>query len=345
MKKSIFFLLHLAYGFAVIIFSLFLMGALDEISTEEQPLSYYFHTVLGFVTLPAFITFNGSYWWLFPRFVQQRKKWQLVIFGILLVMLAGIIGALYLILSLENQAVVVGNFSTLLINLLLISGLSTISAVVGLVLKGFVTWFQESKDKTELLEQNHQIEIALIKSQLDPHFLFNTLNNIDVLILKNPQVASEYLNRLSDIMRFMLFETKTEQIPLQQELIYIEKYITLQKIRTANEQYVHYQVQGHPEQRMIAPMTFIPFIENAFKHNNNKKIKNAISINLEISPQSILFSCTNQYDLSTTIKENHHGLGNELMKKRLELLYPASHQLEVQDDGSFYQILLTIQTP
>lgn len=345
MKKSIFFLLHLAYGFAVIIFSLFLVGALGEISTEEQPLSYYFHTVLGFVTLPAFITFNGSYWWLFPRFVQQRKKWQLAIFGILLVLLAGIIGALYLVLSLANQAIVVGDFSTLFTNLLLISGLSAISAVVGLVLKGFVTWFQESKDKAELLEQNHQIEIALIKSQLDPHFLFNTLNNIDVLILKNPQVASEYLNRLSDIMRFMLFETKTEQIPLQQELIYIEKYIALQKIRTANEHYVNYQVQGNPEQRMIAPMTFIPFIENAFKHNNNKKIKNAIAIDLKISSQSIVFSCTNQYDSQTNTKENHHGLGNELMKKRLELLYPDSHQLEVQDDGNFYQILLTIQMP
>ena len=151
-----------------------------------------------------------------------------------------------------------------------------------IIIKGFITWFEEIQVKEALQLKNLSTELDLIKSQLDPHFLFNTINNIDTLLLNSPELASQYLNKLSDILRFMLFETKTDKIPLSKEIAYIEKYIELQKIRTSNSNFVNLAIKGDISNHTIPAMLFIPFIENAFKHVSNKKTDNAINITLEI---------------------------------------------------------------
>nr|WP_246615781.1 histidine kinase [Aquimarina litoralis] len=184
--------------------------------------------------------------------------------------------------------------------------------------------------------------MALVKSQLDPHFLFNTLNNIDILILKNAEEASTYLNKLSDIMRFMLFETKTDTILLTKELEYIEKYLALQKIRTANERYINYQVTGSPNGKEIAPMIFLPFIENAFKHTSNKKIDNAITIHIFIEEGSIRFECNNKFNRNRKVTHMNNGLGNTLIEKRLALLYPEKYTLNVVKEKEEYKVRLII---
>jgi len=108
-------------------------------------------------------------------------------------------------------------------------------------------------------------------------------------------------------MRFMLYETKTEEILLSKEIEYIKKYIDLQKIRTANETYVNFNIEGTQEKRTIAPMLFIPFIENAFKHTNNKKIDNAININILIHNGTIKLNCVNKFSKKiTTIEGSKH---------------------------------------
>ena len=153
------------------------------------------------------------------------------------------------------------------------------------------------------------MEMALIKSKLDPHLLFNTINNIDALILKDAVEASNYLNKLSDIMRFMLYETMAEKILLSQEIEYIEKYIALQKIRTANVNYVHFTVTGNIGNKFIAPMVFIPFIENAFKHTNNKKLENAITVNIIITDKTIQLVCENKFDSKPKVKQTEQRFG------------------------------------
>jgi LytS/YehU family sensor histidine kinase len=186
------------------------------------------------------------------------------------------------------------------------------------------------------------MEMALIKSQLDPHLLFNTINNIDALILKDPIEASDYLNKLSDIIRFMLYETKPDKILLSQEIEYIEKYIALQKIRTANINYAHFSVTGSVGNKHIAPMIFIPFIENAFKHTHNKKLENAITINILISDETIKLVCENKFGSRPVVQKNNSGLGNELIQKRLNLIYPTKHTLEVNEQNELYSVNLTI---
>jgi LytS/YehU family sensor histidine kinase len=226
--------------------------------------------------------------------------------------------------------------------ILVITFISLICGVVALILKGFITWFNEIKLKELLREKNYEMEMALIKSKLDPHLLFNTINNIDALILKDAVAASDYLNKLSDIMRFMLYETKADKIFLSKEIEYIDKYIALQKIRTANENYVHFAVTGLIGSKLIAPMVFIPFIENAFKHTNNKKLENAITINIFIEDETIKLVCENKFDSKGKVQQFGSGLGNELIQKRLNLLYPEKHTLQVDKTNELYSVNLTI---
>jgi two-component system LytT family sensor kinase len=214
-----------------------------------------------------------------------------------------------------------------------------------LVMKGFITWYGDIKVKVELNKKNYEMELALMKAQINPHFLFNTINNIDMLIQKDAVKASEYLNKLSDIMRFMLYETKTEKIALEKELSYIEKYVELQKIRTTNLNYVKYEVKGSAGNLLIEPMLFIPFIENAFKHAENKKVENAIKVAFVIEKDKIQFECENAYSLDTQLKPEHSGLGNELIQRRLVLLYPNRHTFEVENKNGIYKVnlLLSLQ--
>jgi two-component system, LytTR family, sensor kinase len=186
------------------------------------------------------------------------------------------------------------------------------------------------------------MELALVKSQINPHFLFNTINNIDVLIEKDPPTASRYLNKLSDILRFMLYEAKTDKIPLVKELTYIEKYIDLQRIRTANPDYVDYSFTGVADHIMIEPMLFIPFIENAFKHAENKKLENTIHIRVAAGDHELSFACENKFNDPGPGRSVRAGLGNELIQRRLNLLYPGKHRLEIRVGEQTYKVKLSI---
>jgi sensor histidine kinase YesM len=313
-------------------------GEVQEAKIEET-----FEIILFFALFPSAISFYSFYFFLFPRFLQQKRILKAILYGLLISFLSGVIGYLVL-LTLYGATCTADEGENAFIGVILfISFVALINGVIGLVIKGFITWFDEIKLKEMLKQKNHETELALVKSQLDPHFLFNTINNIDVLIIKNANEASDYLNKLSDIMRFMLFETKTDEIPLAKELEYIKKYIALQKIRTANLNYVTLEIEGDAEGKTIAPMLFIPFIENAFKHTTNKKLEQAITISISISNSEVKMSCINKIDLNRKLQQESNGLGNTLIKKRLELLYPERHTLELIHEKERYSVYLTIQ--
>jgi two-component system LytT family sensor kinase len=143
-------------------------------------------------------------------------------------------------------------------------------------------------------------------------------------------------------MRFMLYETQAERIPLIKELTYIEKFIELQKIRTSNPHYINYTFTGNATDVMIPPMLFIPFIENAFKHAENKKTENAININFDIAKSKIVFRCENRFNPNAPLKQDGNGLGSELIKKRLTLLYPDKHTLEISKNNNLYKVELRL---
>jgi len=224
----------------------------------------------------------------------------------------------------------------------MMTGIAAFNGIMGIMLRGFIERFEEKKRNDELEKKTKEMELALVKSKLNPHFLFNTINNIDVLIMKDPGDASAYLNKLSEILRFMLYDTNEEEIHLNKEIKYIEKYIALQRLRTANEDYVKFTVNGKTEDFKVAPMLFIPFIENAFKHASNKKAKHAIQIHMDVQKKELKFECENKYELDLQTESKDSGLGNTLIKKRLELLYPDQHELKITRESGVYKVMLKL---
>lgn len=305
-------------------------------------------TLFFFAFIPSFISYFSYYFILFPKYLKQKKFFLSILYGIMISAGAAVIGYVLLRYFIESGAVTdmdnggKNGRSTAIRVIIIMTFIGIICGVVALVINGFITWFNEIKLKELLKEKNHEMEMELIKLQLDPHLLFNTINNIDALILKDAVAASDYLNKLSDIMRFILYETKTDKILLSREIEYIDKYIALQKIRTANENYVHLSVKGIIGSKCIAPMVFIPFIENAFKHTNNKKLENAITVNIFIKDETIQLVCENKFDSKSKVQHTNGGLGNELIQKRLNLIYAEKHTLEVHKTNELYSINLTI---
>ena len=342
MRRSFIILLHLGFWLVYFFFLaivLFMASQGQDIDVEGDFI-YFASFVLGVAVIPPVISFYTHYHFLFSRFLRKRKVGLSILISGTIAAGAMLCGFLFTALaSAEAGVCIQGGWPYASMITFALAG---IFGILATVLKGFLTWFGELKLKEELMEKNHKMELALVKSQLDPHFLFNTLNNIDVLIIKDPEEASKYLNKLSDIMRFMLYETKGEEIPLEQELEYIEKYIELQKIRTANQNYVQYEVSGEATAKKVAPMVFIPFIENAFKHSTNKKLDHAVDIDIHIDDQAIRFKCENKFEENGKTPSRSSGLGNELIQKRLNLLYPDHHTLKVDRQADHYTVELTI---
>jgi two-component system LytT family sensor kinase len=211
----------------------------------------------------------------------------------------------------------------------------------GIVFKLVENWIS----KEILIKQNLQSELALLKNQINPHFLFNTLNNIDSLIRSNPEKASETLVKLSDILRYMIYDTNMDKVLLSGEIRHIEDYVDLQKIQFANKDLVSLTRHGNTDQMWIAPMLFIPFVENAFKHCTNKNIQNAISIRFATEGKMLTFECVNVYDKSLKMnKDSSGGVGLKIIKRRLELLYPDRHTLLIQEADDQFKVSLSVNT-
>lgn len=352
MKKSFVILLHIGFWLCYCILVVIILAVYYRINTnavnQMARLMNALKNILLFAFIPSVISYFLYYFILFPKYLQQKKYLLSLGIGILISVGAAIVSYILLRFFIESGMVAdmdnggKNGRSTAFTVIMVMTFIGMICGVVALVIKGFITWFTEIKLKEALKEKNYEMEMALVKSQLDPHLLFNTINNIDALILKDAVTASDYLNRLSDIMRFILYETKTDKILLSREIEYIDKYIALQKIRTANQNYVHFEVFGHPGDRQIAPMVFIPFMENAFKHTNNKKLEHAIRVHIVIGEETTQLICENRFDPKQKTEQGNGGLGNMLIEKRLNLIYNGKHRLEVTKTNESYKINLSI---
>jgi sensor histidine kinase YesM len=343
MKRSVVILIHCGYWLIYLLLFSVVLAAVGAQARRPLPtlLLPPFPLVILCVS-PNLVSFYSFYFLLAPRFLARKKLFNLVIIGIPVCLLSAFSGVLLSPVFFGfGQAI----FSDAREFLSLTTSLFAICAVhsgAALVLSGFVAWYDELALKEELTRRNYETELALIKSQINPHFLFNTINNIDVLIARDPRLASLYLNKLSGILRYMVYETKAERTPLVRELDYIEKYVELQKIRTTNPDYVDLEVVGDPGDLGVAPMLLFPFIENAFKHTGGRKRSQSIRIKVLVEENRLLFECENSYGTNAVNRQEFGGVGNELIRRRLALTYPGKHSLDVNDDGETYRVKLTL---
>lgn len=197
------------------------------------------------------------------------------------------------------------------------------------------------KKQSELLLQNRQAELSFLRSQINPHFLFNSLNNVYTLVYQGSEKALGAISKLSELLRYMLYE-KEEWVPLLKEVQYLRNFIDLQLMRY--DFVPNYKVDiGLPASSVlkIAPLTLIPFVENAFKHGDLKDADLPLTITLALTGRTINFRVSNKK--GNFNKDETGGIGLANVQKRLELIYPNQHSLQVSDSASQYAINLQMK--
>lgn len=196
-------------------------------------------------------------------------------------------------------------------------------------------WYENEKQKNVIKNEKLNSELLFLKSQINPHFLFNTLNNIYSLANRKSEHTPDAIIKLSHLMRYMLDDAKKETVELSKEINYLSDYIELQKLRMPDKSKVIFNVEDAHTEKCIEPMLLIPFVENAFKHGDIFSEDAKIHILLRIKDNELYFKVENKIDKAQkTEKDKGSGIGLNNLKKRLELLYPEKHKFitEIKDD-------------
>lgn len=207
-------------------------------------------------------------------------------------------------------------------------------------------WIKHQRERKELQNQTLQSELKYLKAQINPHFLFNTLNSLYALTLKKSDIAPEIVLRLSEMMRYMLYECNEKEVALEKEVNYIRNYLELEKIRHGEDCKIVFEVSGDSKNKYIAPLMFIPFIENSFKHGLNKQIGDAfVDIQMHISDSEVTMGISNSktHTVPTAFKKRSGGIGLVNIKRRLELLYPEKYELQIDESPNDYSVNLSIE--
>ena len=213
--------------------------------------------------------------------------------------------------------------------------------LIGFGFRSFQHSLEQRKRVEQLEKERLHSELALLRTQLNPHFLFNTLHNIDTLIETAPEQASGELLKLSDLMRYMLYDSDVEQISLQKEVEHLENYLALQRLRLPGPASIVYTKKGDFSKEQIAPMLLIPFVENCFKHFKPAE-GTAIRIDISLSGRKLHFSSSNPYDPADSNKDSSSGIGLETVKQRLELIYSNKYTLEIDNKNRIFDVRLSI---
>ena len=213
---------------------------------------------------------------------------------------------------------------------------------------GVKYYFRHRRDTERLAElkrENLQQQLEYLKYQINPHFLMNTLNNIHALVDIDPEQAKETIVELSKIMRFVLYEGSKQKVPLRQELIFLDNYIQLMRMRVTDHVDINVEMPQATPDREIPPLMLITFVENAFKHGVSYRQQSHIRISLNTEGQRLHFLCTNskRKDLGQCqTKNNHGGMGLNNILQRLTLLYGSDYQLEMNDGPDTYDVHLCL---
>jgi uncharacterized membrane protein YhdT len=199
--------------------------------------------------------------------------------------------------------------------------------------------------KEQLEKQAVQSELYYLKSQINPHFLFNTLNNIHTLVYKQAPAAPDAVMQLASLMRYMIYESNAPTVPLNREMEYLQDYVSLQQLRYKQNPVVDLQIEGSTETCHIAPLLFIHLLENAYKHSPARLNPGDLKVRVEVREDTLNFSVQNPVGKNpTSTLDEPGGIGLPNVRKRLALLYPGKHTLEIQNPGETFSVVLKIQS-
>ncbi len=294
-----------------------------------------------FYAIPVYL----NIYYILPRFFMKGQyiKYYSII-SLLVIPIVPVIAYLqYLILSSTDSTLYyeyfsVAHFSSILITATMIILISTSAGHTFNAIK--TTQLQR-----ELKNYKLEAELKFLKTQVNPHFLFNSLNNIYSLAVTESKEAAPAILKLSDMMRYMLYESRGNKVPLNKEINYLKSYIELQKLKTANEQQIQFEVTGNTSKVMIEPMLFIPFFENTFKHGNVVDTDQGwLKSSLRIEKNHLHFYIANSVTHEKRNKDSVGGIGLENVRKRLDLLYPNErHDMQIELLPNSFTVNLKLQ--
>jgi len=217
--------------------------------------------------------------------------------------------------------------------------------VVGfaLAIKLLKNWYLKQKEAAQAARENINAELQLLKAQVHPHFLFNTLNNIYSFIINDSPVATEAIKKLSTLLRYIIYDCNQPLVKLEKELTMIKGYIHLEKIRYGESFSMSLQIQGNAINKMICPLLLIPFLENSFKHGASQMLTHPwVSLDIVIEERDLYFNLSNSKPMLTAEKMVTKGLGLRNVKKRLAILYPEMHVLNITDEVMSFSVSLKV---
>ncbi len=275
-----------------------------------------------------------------PKFLDKKKfrTYTLILIPTVIVLGIGKYGVAllfkpYILVEKGHATTFVSYFLSTLISSLVFIFLST-------VLKFTTDWFLNERVQRDLENQRLTAELSFLKSQINPHFLFNSLNTIYSLAYQQSETTPEAVLKLSEIMRYMLYECNDNKVDLDKELKYLQNYIDLQKIRFANKAFIDYSVIGEVDHQRIVPLILISFVENAFKHGVANDPEHPIVLALTVTDTKLNFYVHNK-------KHQHNrdaagGIGLNNVQRRLNLLYPGKYNLTIHNGEDTYSCELSL---
>jgi two-component system LytT family sensor kinase len=314
-----------------------------------QPFSFF---IIGFLML----LFYSNVFWLFEKLLKWKNGYKRVAaaalwFGIIFFADYFIVGFLQdfkpvkpvIFPELALQNIVNDKWRHIQLEILLIFLFIMGASVAYFFSKA---WVNNELIRKQLAAHQLSTEIKFLKSQINPHFLFNTLNNLFSMAQGNGnEELADGISKLSEMMRYMIYESNAESVPLSKEIEYLKNSIVLNKLRYADEEVkVIFNYPEHLQDLYIAPMIFIPFVENAFKHgvviNQSSQIDISISV---VGEKLILFTCENKdYGFIRKMDDSDGGIGLENVRRRLELVYPGRYDLVINKEDDKYSVMLKI---
>ncbi|MGN6641126.1 MAG: sensor histidine kinase [Mucilaginibacter sp.] len=334
MKKNWQIFWHIAFWVSVISYFSYITHDAAKFSVEALIIIF---GLFGVINIGLFYL---NYLYLLPQFLDKKKyrDYTLVLIGTIVVFALGKYG---IALIFKNVILVhEGRHSSFWSYVTSSALVNVFFLFLSTALKFAVDWFLNERVQRDLENQRLSAELAFLKSQINPHFLFNSLNSIYSLAYQKSDTTPEAILKLSEIMRYMLYESNDQKVDLAKELQYLQNYIDLQKIRFGSKAFVDFKITGEVGNQKIVPLLLIAFIENAFKHGvaNDPSIPIRMLINLDGT--HLHFYIENKKHMNNRDLEGGVGLQN--VKRRLELLYPYKYKLDIQDKPDIYTCELSL---
>ncbi len=321
--------------FHICLWGIWLYLPLANTSDEEMYNRAIFMICLITLTHIPFFIFNTQ--WLIPEILEKKGTttyfWLLIFFILIFATWHSFVGDWVK----SYQGVVDKHPRNVLWRYIPIVFVVAISTGYGL----FNYVVKEERLKQEKQQERLQSELSFLRSQISPHFIFNILNSIVYLIRSKSELAEPVTIKLSELMRYMLYESENAQIPLEKELSYLKNYIELQKVRFEEDVEINLNTEGEATTQLIEPMLMIPFVENAFKHGVGLVLNPIIDVSLKTTEKELFFTVKNQIAPETREdKDSSSGIGLKNVNRRLELLYPNAHHLEIQNTEGWFIVNL-----